>query len=1143
MAAPRHDYRPSAPGDKYGLPGIQYPTPNIDDIILVEDVPIRNGSYAAVEYQTPHPNNPTLLLAWQGPVKGDDQEKNVRRIYAAPRYAQASYNADVKYSEEAAAYPIFVRSFIILRSEFIKATVDAPLTEVVALKLTAAGTGYSSLPTVTFSGGGGSGATARVEWNLKTKQVASILLTRGGTGYTSAPTVTIVGGGGSGATATVSVQPATAVLVHEEHQPAPEPIQSIFDTVVRVYETLPGPITTTKTPYTDGIFLVQSEQPVLPNTLPDVLVDGVLSDSVRQDTTARAIRTRQYLVDATSGDPINGFPIYQTQERDAETGVNIYTDHFLSDDDYVLPSIRPEDPTEWKQPNTNNIGYNAGAPYSPKHYVIAARKVPREDSPRVIVQIEHCQIPLSVIEVDRRPYVFPAVFAVTGFYNDGSYTGKYPQPWAGDSREFGYYTKTPVRQIPKGARVIKTFSLGRTGKLPEVYAVVSPGAGSKVYPIDNRTIHGSLIVFEIVDGQTNIVENIASSTPSAYNSYDILTADAEEPKWRGPIYCQTIRQVSESRPLSQFPDVSVVGLYNITEAFKETAVTPILGQPSPPRFLIVSTTAGGTGTPDVTIYGKDSTGHYIQETVQSMPVSTVIGTNQVFASLESVLLSGTYSAATLTVSNGVEPAYAQARFVTKPLNGYQLKLGPTGSEIIYTFRTTPAAVGDIAIKTTISQQMAAIVNMVSGIGPFARPAQTAIVAQRLTSDTNSVYFTTPDNKVGSIYNLAFVTGSTISSVTVNTGGTGYESNGTPGTFTGGGTGATAMINFGLTNESVTLTPGTTTYSVAPTVTITSGGGTGATAVATLSGGVVNAINVTAPGTGFTFAPTVTISGGTVLVPGTASTATGNALWFTVVSVVMTTPGSGYTSPTNLIFPSINGVDATFTVNLSGASTVSASSIAIINFQDGADGQLLASLAPGIISSFNDISFDNPTLNDNSPDNDRKGLPNLAAQIVQYSDWIACPTTLMTLILNATGTPPVRVAYQVAASTTLATTTKTVSVVNGSAAITITGGSPTTQYVGDAITIPGDASENEITAGTAGSTATLLRTYTGTTGTYTATITTAPATTVANLSVGGRKTYKFASVQTGFIRLKFSQSPTSVRHRAVLALLRYAVPAD
>ncbi|HKS27375.1 MAG TPA: hypothetical protein VJS44_06120 [Pyrinomonadaceae bacterium] len=72
------------------------------------------------------------------------------------------------------------------------------LNQVTSITVTSSGTGYTSAPDVTISGGGGTGAVATAQ--VKNGAV-SITLTGGGTGYTSDPTVTISGGGGTGATA------------------------------------------------------------------------------------------------------------------------------------------------------------------------------------------------------------------------------------------------------------------------------------------------------------------------------------------------------------------------------------------------------------------------------------------------------------------------------------------------------------------------------------------------------------------------------------------------------------------------------------------------------------------------------------------------------------------------------------------------------------------------------------------------------------------------------------------------------------------------------------------------------------------------------------------------------------------------------
>lgn len=86
-------------------------------------------------------------------------------------------------------------------------TAVVPFGTVAGFTVGAGGSGYTSAPTVTLSGGGGTGAagTAVVSGGA----LVRIDLTSGGSGYTSAPTVGISGGGGSSATATSTVNPAS----------------------------------------------------------------------------------------------------------------------------------------------------------------------------------------------------------------------------------------------------------------------------------------------------------------------------------------------------------------------------------------------------------------------------------------------------------------------------------------------------------------------------------------------------------------------------------------------------------------------------------------------------------------------------------------------------------------------------------------------------------------------------------------------------------------------------------------------------------------------------------------------------------------------------------------------------------------------
>lgn len=75
------------------------------------------------------------------------------------------------------------------------------------ITVTNGGSGYTSIPNVVISGGGGTGATARAY--ISNGSVTSISLVNEGSGYTSDATVTITGGSGSGATANAVLKGAS----------------------------------------------------------------------------------------------------------------------------------------------------------------------------------------------------------------------------------------------------------------------------------------------------------------------------------------------------------------------------------------------------------------------------------------------------------------------------------------------------------------------------------------------------------------------------------------------------------------------------------------------------------------------------------------------------------------------------------------------------------------------------------------------------------------------------------------------------------------------------------------------------------------------------------------------------------------------
>ncbi len=78
----------------------------------------------------------------------------------------------------------------------------ATVSSVCGVSISAGGSGYTSTPTVQFSGGGGSGASGTA--TVSNGSVTSVTMTAAGSGYTSVPTISFTGGGGTGALASAA---------------------------------------------------------------------------------------------------------------------------------------------------------------------------------------------------------------------------------------------------------------------------------------------------------------------------------------------------------------------------------------------------------------------------------------------------------------------------------------------------------------------------------------------------------------------------------------------------------------------------------------------------------------------------------------------------------------------------------------------------------------------------------------------------------------------------------------------------------------------------------------------------------------------------------------------------------------------------
>ena len=104
-------------------------------------------------------------------------------------------------------------SFVVRRIDWTSGEIydmydDEYSTEILGLNLINGGSGYTSIPQITVTGGGGTGAQFTAIIDIESGKVIGTDLVSRGSGYTSTPTVTITGGGGTGAAATAVLNTA-----------------------------------------------------------------------------------------------------------------------------------------------------------------------------------------------------------------------------------------------------------------------------------------------------------------------------------------------------------------------------------------------------------------------------------------------------------------------------------------------------------------------------------------------------------------------------------------------------------------------------------------------------------------------------------------------------------------------------------------------------------------------------------------------------------------------------------------------------------------------------------------------------------------------------------------------------------------------
>jgi len=118
MAAPKQPTPRTLSPD---TPVVSYPTPNTNDLFVVQDVDTRLPGYVPASYGDPHPDAqlyPKLKLVYQTPLDNENNFMWVRRVYANERFNQEAYNFAIKYSSEASDKPIYIRTYLLPRATY-----------------------------------------------------------------------------------------------------------------------------------------------------------------------------------------------------------------------------------------------------------------------------------------------------------------------------------------------------------------------------------------------------------------------------------------------------------------------------------------------------------------------------------------------------------------------------------------------------------------------------------------------------------------------------------------------------------------------------------------------------------------------------------------------------------------------------------------------------------------------------------------------------------------------------------------------------------------------------------------------------------------------------------------------------------------
>lgn len=713
-----------------------YPTSVLEEIMLVELVNRHADGYQRMAPGTPHPDRstyPGVILADEKPIEGT--EDMVRRFWASEEKNPDTINYAIEYALESDTHPIWARRYRVRRDQYVVAAYGSTFSGVWLIRVTDGGSGYSTPPAVTLSGGGGSGATAIAIIDPGLKTVAWVRITAEGTGYTSAPTVAFAGGsGGSGATA-VAVMQGTAKLVHQEVQPLPaeDPRSSVWVNVLRVWETIPGSELIGRYVDTNRGRVVAVYDQVVDAGTDIVKTDGVTAASVTAIDNNKSKRRTEVNVELVTltGAGANSVVGWLTKQ-DPRTHADIYTITALADKGMTLPAIDLEIILD-------------GDPL-----VIVSREkkgFSEAEDEWTIKAVPSDLADMSYVEYGLVAIRFPGIYQFLEQFVV-AFTFPYRPPFPGV-----HYNYLAPRTNTVPARQTHYFVRGLPDTIPQKFTVVSPGTESKMVGIREDTIHPPFQWY-VNDGDdvfSTLVENIPASSPASYDPNDIYVWDVEAKRWAGDIYEVIVTEASEGQSITYFPPAQIgtgftIGPFGggLAEADYSTS-----------GFFAVNTNAGAN---NIRLFGfQGPTWKQINGTLPVDAGLVNLG-ESVLDTLEYITGDGTSQADGVSIYTYGTAGSSTITFSSNPIDGDQIRLGFLNGtatyNTTYTFKTTLTenilATGTLTLvanpsdgdtvtigpagdtqtwmfKTTLSENVKATGTLVAAAGPPVGPPNGATV--------------------------------------------------------------------------------------------------------------------------------------------------------------------------------------------------------------------------------------------------------------------------------------------------------------------------------------------------------------------------------------------------------------------------------